>query len=159
MSIVYVSLGSNLGNREANLQKAINSITQRIGIVQQKSSIYETEPWGFNSFNNFLNLVIEIRTELNAEKVLVKLLEIEQDMGRKRDHEGYQDRIIDLDILLFDDIILKNKELEIPHPRLHQRLFTLEPLAEIAPDIFHPRFKTSIKTLLTTLLEEQNSSI
>ncbi len=157
MSIVYISLGSNLGNREANLKKAISYITQRIGILQQKSSIYETKPWGFNSFNNFLNLVIEIRTDLKPEKVLDELLEIEEEMGRKRNNNGYQDRTIDLDILLYDEIILKNKDLEVPHPRLHQRLFTLEPLAEIAPNLVHPTLNEPINSLLTKLLEEKKS--
>ncbi len=157
MSIVYISLGSNLGNREANLKKAISYITQRIGILQQKSSIYETKPWGFNSFNNFLNLVIEIRTDLKPEKVLDELLEIEEEMGIKRNNNGYQDRTIDLDILLYDEIILKNKDLEVPHPRLHQRLFTLEPLVEIAPNLVHPTLKEPINSLLIKLLEEKKS--
>ena len=129
-------------------------IESKIGMIEQKSSIYETEPWGFDSFNNFLNQVILVQTRLVARQVMDNLLEIEQRMGRKRiDSKRYTDRLIDLDILLFNDEIINEEGLHIPHPKLHTRAFVLKPLAEISNKTIHPRFNKSIMQLLSELVE------
>jgi 2-amino-4-hydroxy-6-hydroxymethyldihydropteridine diphosphokinase len=152
LAIVYVSLGSNLGDKKDNLLKACILINSELGIIVQKSSFYETKPWGFTSFNNFLNRVIEFETNLNPSKLLAALLSIEEKMGRKRSHDThYQDRIIDLDILFYDDEIINAANLVIPHPRLHLRKFVLAPLAEINSDLMHPVLRKKVGLLLKEL--------
>lgn len=146
MSKVYISLGSNLGNTAQNLETGINLIEAQIGTLQQKSSIYQTAPWGFTSFNNFLNQVAIFETELPANFIMHMLLQIEHQMGRNRELAGYADRIIDLDILLLGQSVIHTDDLEIPHPRMHLRKFVLLPMAEIEPNLMHP-------TLLKTMAE------
>ncbi len=152
MSKVYISLGTNLGNKPQNLKKACDLISKQIGIIQQKSSIYETEPWGYDSFNNFLNQVVEVKTEITPRKLLHNLLVIEEIMGRSRNSsKNYQDRIIDLDILLYDNLIMQNDELNLPHAKMHERKFALEPLVEINQGLIHPVFKKTMKQLFDEL--------
>lgn len=151
MITAYISLGSNLGNKQLNLQNAIEQLCQNAGVVKQKSTIYDTAPWGFSSFNNFLNQAVELETTLSAKDLLGVLLKIERDMGRLRTSEGYQDRIIDLDIMFYGNEIISTKILEVPHPRLHQRIFMLGPMAELSPNYVHPILKKSIATLLDEL--------
>jgi 2-amino-4-hydroxy-6-hydroxymethyldihydropteridine diphosphokinase len=148
---VYISLGSNLGNKQSNLDKAIDQLQQRAGVVRQKSTIYQTEPWGYASFNNFLNQVVHVTTDHTPSQLLTILLKIESDLGRQRVSEGLQDRVIDLDILFFDDQVISSDKLKIPHPRLHERLFMLEPMAEIAPNFIHPQFKQTVDVLTQVL--------
>lgn len=137
MATLYLSLGTNLGDRRSNLETAITHITQKVGTLQARSGIIETEPWGFDSSNRFLNMVIKIHTQLEPLEVLHTTQQIEKLMGRtaKSDKNGYQDRIIDIDILLYDEVVMNTPELTIPHPRMYERRFVMEPLAEIAPDL------------------------
>jgi 2-amino-4-hydroxy-6-hydroxymethyldihydropteridine diphosphokinase len=152
LSKVYISLGTNLGNKTQNLKTACDLISKNIGIIEQKSSIYETEPWGYDSFNNFLNQVIEVETELTPKILLQRLLLIEEKMGRKRlDVNNYQDRIIDLDILLYANLVINDAEIKIPHPKMHERKFMLEPLLEISKGLIHPILNKNVAELLNQL--------
>lgn len=146
-------MGTNLGNKTLNLNHALSQIEKNIGLIAQKSSIYETKPWGYQSFNNFLNQVVQVETTQSAPEVLRKLLQIEKSMGRNRDNLGYQDRTIDLDIIFFNEDEVAEQDLIVPHPKMHLRAFILEPMCEIQPNFMHPVFKKSIATLLTELKE------
>jgi len=148
MKKVFLGLGTNLGDREANLKTALESIIENIGPVVSLSSVYETEPWGFRTEDLFLNMVAEVETKLKPSGLLGRMLMIEANMGRLRSGTGYSSRIIDLDILLYGEEIMDSKSLVIPHPKLHERRFVLVPLCEIAPDLVHPVLKKNIKTLL-----------
>ncbi|MBR4793594.1 MAG: 2-amino-4-hydroxy-6-hydroxymethyldihydropteridine diphosphokinase [Bacteroidaceae bacterium] len=137
MATLYLSLGTNLGDRRSNLETAISLIGRRIGTVQAQSSVFETQPWGFESKNLFLNMAIKVQTGLEPLEVLHTAQAIEKEMGRtaKTGPEGYKDRIIDIDILLYDDLVIDSPELTIPHPHMYQRPFVMEPLAQIAPEL------------------------
>ena len=130
---VYLGLGSNLGNKEWNLSEAIRLIGERVGQVLRQSSFIETEPWGFQSDNSFLNAVILCETDKTPREVLLLTQQIERDMGRRQKSVsvGYADRIIDIDILLYDDLTIDEPDLKIPHPLMHQRDFVMRPLQEI----------------------------
>jgi 2-amino-4-hydroxy-6-hydroxymethyldihydropteridine diphosphokinase len=132
---VYFSLGSNIGNRKRQLHEAINFLNQRVGKVVAQSSTIETEPWGFSSPNMFLNACVCCETRLSPRQVLAVTQHIEQDMGRvgKSKNGIYQDRIIDIDILLYDDLHIDEPDLKIPHPLMEQREFVMKPLREILP--------------------------
>jgi 2-amino-4-hydroxy-6-hydroxymethyldihydropteridine diphosphokinase len=144
----FLLLGSNQGNRIENLSRAKQEIHHKIGAIQQASSVYETDPWGFESKGHFLNMVIRIDAKLSAESVLEKILDIEKELGRVRNSKGYSSRSIDIDILFYDDEIVEKPNLQIPHPRLHHRMFTLIPLMEISPGKIHPVFGKAISELL-----------
>jgi len=146
MSKVYFSIGSNKGNRSQLINEAIDKIDISIGRVELKSSIYETQSWGFKS-NNFYNVCLLIESSLSVESIFNKILKIEKDMGRLKSGNKYSDRCIDIDILFVEDIIVNNKNLIIPHPRLHLRNFVLTPMLDIAPDLIHPILNKSIKQL------------
>jgi 2-amino-4-hydroxy-6-hydroxymethyldihydropteridine diphosphokinase len=146
---LFLGLGSDLGDRKGNLLQAIGKIEEKIGPVVKISSIYETEPWGFKSDRNFLNIVINCLTELSAQDVLVSILEIEASLGRVRTGNGYESRNIDIDILFCDALIISDKDFIIPHPKINERRFVLVPLAEIAPDLIHPVTQKSVKALLS----------
>ena len=146
MSKVYFSIGSNKGNRSQLINEAIDKIDISIGRVELKSSIYETQSWGFKS-NNFYNICLLIESSLSVESIFNKILKIEKDMGRLKSGNKYSDRCIDIDILFVEDIIVNNKNLIIPHPRLHLRKFVLTPMLDIAPDLIHPILNKSIKQL------------
>lgn len=145
----FISLGSNKGERLANLRNAVEKIAQFADIIRC-SPVYETPPWGFHSSSSFLNAVIEVKTAQSPGLLLEKLLKTESVLGRDRSTEisGYCDRIIDLDILLYGDKILNNENLEIPHPRMTMRKFVLVPLKDIAPHFIHPVENKSISELL-----------
>ena len=130
---VFLGLGSNLGERQANIERAIELISERVGEVIRRSSLIETEPWGFESENKFLNGVILCETTLTPRQVLRKTQKIERDMGRKKKTSSlqYSDRPIDIDILLYDDITVDEPDLKIPHPRMQEREFVIIPLKEI----------------------------
>ncbi|NDV96672.1 2-amino-4-hydroxy-6-hydroxymethyldihydropteridine diphosphokinase [Dysgonomonas sp. 521] len=147
--IVYLGLGSNLGDRGENLENAIDNIEERIGEIVATSAFYVTEPVGFQSDNQFLNAACKVETGLSPTEVLETAQAIEREMGRhsKSVNKEYTDRIIDIDILLFDDKILESPDLVLPHPHLHERTFVLYPLAEIAGDYVHPVFCKSISQL------------
>ena len=144
-----ILIGSNQGQRELIISQSIKMLAERCGEVLLVSSLYETEPWGFIAEQNFLNQVVALDTEMNPYDLLRELLMIEKELGRKRhDVEGYESRPIDLDILYYDDIIINDEDLILPHPRLHKRRFALMPLCDIAADFIHPVFKRSNRELL-----------
>ncbi len=147
MKTIYLSLGSNQGNREAYLQEAIDRLSQARVCVLRISSVYETEPQDFPDQPWFLNLVLEASTELFPMQLLSRIQAIETELGRSR-RIPKGPRTIDIDILLFGRFIVDAPRLVIPHPRLHQRRFVLEPLAEIAPELRHPVFRKSMRELL-----------
>jgi 2-amino-4-hydroxy-6-hydroxymethyldihydropteridine diphosphokinase len=147
----YLSLGSNLGNREANLRDAIARLGS-LGTVVATSSFYETEPVDFLDQPWFLNCVVLLETDLSPQTVLQRLLESERAMGRER-RQPKGPRLIDIDILLFGDEVIHEPGLTIPHPALHERRFVLEPLVEIAPDVIHPVLKNTSSELLATFRE------
>lgn len=133
MHTVYLSLGSNIGNRKANLEEAIRKIGEMIGNIERQSSFLTTEPWGFQSPNLFLNAAVKVITGLSPTEVLEAGKRIEREMGRmKKSANGkYHDRIIDIDILMYDDLNINTSELTIPHPHMHERDFVMIPLREI----------------------------
>ena len=139
MAKAYIGLGTNIGNKRRNLITAAALLAERAGDVLSISSFYETEPWGFESDNTFLNAALLLETELEPLQLLSLTQEIEKEMGRTQKSDGaYHDRIIDLDILLYDLCVINEAALVVPHPLMHKRLFVMEPLAEIAPMLVHP---------------------
>lgn len=152
MANVYIGLGSNLGDRKKNITNATVILGSVMGDIKILSSIYETKPWGFSSNNLFLNAVILIETDCTPETCLQMAKRIEEEMGRTyAHHERYEDRIIDIDILLYDDITIHTESLTIPHPLIQEREFVLQPLSEIAPELIHPVLNKPIKDLLEEL--------
>ncbi len=152
MAVAYIGIGSNLGKREENCLHAIELLQRREIIVKKRSALYETEPWGITKQPRFINMAVEIETRLEPKDLLGVLKEIEKVMGREKSPK-WGPRIIDLDILLFDDMVLKEDELEIPHPLMHERDFVLRPLCEIAPDRIHPLLKMRICDLMQRLVK------
>ena len=154
---VYLGLGSNLGKREENLQNALAMIGEMTGRILISSSVYETEPWGFETKHRFLNMAIKLETMLLPSDLLECLLEIEKSMGRVRDKKQYSSRVIDIDILFYEDLDIAYHNLKIPHPHIQDRRFVLVPLVEIAPDLIHPVLQKSLKVLLNTCTD--NSAV
>ncbi|WP_199538127.1 2-amino-4-hydroxy-6-hydroxymethyldihydropteridine diphosphokinase [Emticicia sp. C21] len=144
---VYLGLGSNLGNRQENLGLACLRISESIGAIVAQSSIYETAAWGLTEQNDFLNQVICVATDYEAPEVLAMILAVEQSMGRIREVK-WGARIIDIDILYYNDAIIKLDNLAIPHPFIQDRRFVLAPLAEVASDFVHPILQQTNGTLL-----------
>ena len=144
--IVYLALGSNTGNRAANLKEALASLPPQME-VQAKSQVYETPPWGYTEQDKFLNQVLKVKTYLEPEPLLKHLKRLEVALGRK---ESFQNgpRLIDIDILFYDDLILESSGLVIPHPRAHERGFVLLPMMDIAPDFVHPLKQKSVRDLI-----------
>ncbi|MDQ3192733.1 MAG: 2-amino-4-hydroxy-6-hydroxymethyldihydropteridine diphosphokinase [Bacteroidota bacterium] len=148
MEKVVLLLGSNLGISQEILQKAIKLINDRVGVVEKASGIYQSKPWGFEHSNDFLNQVVLVNTQKSPEKLLDTILGIEGDLGRVREGGTYQARIIDIDILYYNEMVFDVEHLKIPHPLLQQRKFTLIPLVEILPDYIHPVFNKTNRELL-----------
>ena len=145
---IYLSLGSNQGNRIQQLQLATNKIFESIGAIFKISSVYETSSWGFDS-KPFLNCCLIVDTHLSLKESLFELQDIEKALGRKnKTQKGYEDRVIDIDILFFEDINCNTEDLVVPHPYIHDRKFVLKPLAEIAENFVHPTLKKTIIELL-----------
>ena len=148
--LVFVLLGSNLGERQLLVNQACEMIGERCGKIVAKSRVYESEPWGFKSEHWFLNQVVEISTSLSPDDLMKALLAIEKELGRDRSkpHEGYVSRPMDLDILYYGSQVIDTQLVTVPHPRLHQRRFTLLPLCDIAPDFVHPTMNLTNRELL-----------
>ncbi|MEX0995755.1 MAG: 2-amino-4-hydroxy-6-hydroxymethyldihydropteridine diphosphokinase [Flavobacteriaceae bacterium] len=150
----YISLGSNQGDRYHYLQEAVQAIFTEIGSVQKISPVYETASWGFEA-NDFLNAVLLVQTHLSAEQLLKNVLKIESKLGRTRTkNDSYESRIIDLDILYFDDAVIASKALQVPHLNLHKRKFVLQPLCDIAPDFVHPSTRETSLQMLNSCEDE-----
>ncbi len=150
MSKVYFEVGGNLGDREYYLERTKCLIAERIGFILRSSSIYESEPWGFEHENNFINQVLIVETQLSPAQILLEISFIEGVLGRERNASGYSARTADIDILFYDQQIMFSPNLVIPHPYLHKRLFVLTPLEELDPDLIHPLFSVTIHELLAS---------
>src|SRR5438045_4827250 len=153
---VYIGIGSNLGDRKANTQEAVDRVSKLPGTrVVRTSSLYESEPLG-DAKTWFVNSVIELETEFAPDELLKRLKAIEKAMGRKRvKGKRWGSRVIDLDILLCDQEIVEKRNLKIPHPEMHKRRFVLLPLAELAPQVVHPHLGQSVSALLATVRDEK----
>jgi 2-amino-4-hydroxy-6-hydroxymethyldihydropteridine diphosphokinase len=148
MNGIYIIIGGNLGDRLALIEDCKHKIEKEIGIISRSSSIYESASWGETDNPNYLNQVLYIESNFSAKEVLEKALEIEKELGRTRDKK-WESRLIDIDILFFNEEIIDEKNLKIPHPHLQNRKFVLVPLNEIANKFIHPVFKKSVSYLLS----------
>jgi dihydroneopterin aldolase / 2-amino-4-hydroxy-6-hydroxymethyldihydropteridine diphosphokinase len=156
MSIAYVGMGSNLGDKEANLREAIGYLRSAGCVINKASSMYITEPWGLRDQPLFVNMAVEVEISLTPCQLLRSLKSIESLMGRD-DTLKWGPRIIDLDILLFDNLIIRGDKLTVPHPLLHEREFALAPLAEIAPYAVHPILQKSVSELLREVSHDHDN--
>jgi len=147
MPKTYLLLGTNLADKLGNLSKTLEQLKEKVGTLQKTSAVYETMPWGIENQNIFLNQVICLESQLSPEELLETTQKIEKEMGRVR-LEKWGERLIDIDILYYENQIIDIKDLQIPHPQIPFRRFTLVPLVEIAPDFIHPILNISQKTLL-----------
>ena len=144
--IVYLALGSNLGDRLSNLKDAITSLSPQMD-VKAKSHVYETPPWGYENQEPFYNQVLKARTYLAPEQLLKHLKRLEVALGRKPSFQNGP-RLIDLDMLFYDDLVMNTSVITLPHPRLHERGFVLLPLMDIAPDLRHPILQKSVREMI-----------
>lgn len=153
MATLYVGLGSNQGARLRLMMCALNLIEERIGRFVGRSAFYETKPWGFVSEHPFLNAVAKIETTMKPLEVLAVTQQIERELGRiRKSIDGqYADRTMDIDLLFYDDMCLNLPELVLPHPQMHLRDFVLRPMADLAPDFYHPLLKQTMAELLRDL--------
>lgn len=157
MKTVFISLGSNLGDRISTIERAYAEIEAKIGRIELKSSFYKTPAWGFQSDEEFVNSLICIETNCELKELLLKLKEIEQELGRKKkDTTDYQDRLIDLDIIDYNGEVFASDLITVPHERLHLRNFVLFPLHEIAPNWMHPKLKTTVERLRKPMLNDHS---
>lgn len=160
MALVYLGLGTNIGNKRKNMVTAAALLAERAGDVLSLSSFYETEPWGFASENTFLNAALELETVYSPMELLRLTQQIEREMGRTQKSDGsYHDRIIDIDILLYGNEVVHHEDLVVPHPLMQQRLFVMQPLAEIAPSLVHPVLQKSMYDLYMDLLDGEDSEV
>lgn len=148
MTKLYLLLGGNLGDRKSVFAQARAILEDTVGKIAAQSALYETEPWGFDSDDLFWNQVLEITTVLSPDEVLQQTQKAELSLGRIRKANQYDSRIIDIDILFYGELIINQANLNVPHPRIQERKFTLIPLNEIAPDLIHPVFQKNIRQLL-----------
>ena len=155
--MVYLGLGTNLGDKEQNLRMSIKKIVERIGNVVSLSAFYATAPWGFSSENSFLNAAVCVETTLLPLQVLEETQRIERELGRteKSVNGLYADRLIDIDLLLYDDRVMDAEGLILPHPLMTERRFVMEPLSEIAPDVVHPVLHKTMKELFISSFSPQ----
>ncbi len=149
MALIYIGIGSNEGNRFAILQEAILQLKRNLGVFLQNSSLYETEPWGFDSNQSFYNGVLKFETEHGPKEVLNILQYIEKQAGRKqKSSAGYEDRTLDLDLLYYDNQLIQEEGLVVPHPKISERNFVLFPMAEIDADFVDPAHQKTIRLLI-----------
>ena len=155
--MVYLGLGTNLGDKEQNLRMSIKKIEERIGNVVSLSAFYATAPWGFSSENSFLKAAVCVETTLLPLQVLEETQRIERELGRteKSVNGLYADRLIDIDLLLYDDRVMDAEGLILPHPLMTERRFVMEPLSEIAPDVVHPVLHKTMKELFISSFSPQ----
>lgn len=152
--LTYLLLGADIGDKRTAFAKAKQLIGERVGRVVRESSLYESEAWGFESTTTFLNQVLEVATPLLPLDLLTELQQIEVALGRTRSGNGYESRLIDIDILFYDRLVIDIPELSIPHPHLHKRMFTLEPLNELIPDFIHPSLHKAVADLKAECIDE-----
>lgn len=158
--MIYLSLGSNLGDRIKFLKEAVTKISDRCGTIVHQSPYYETEPVGFEAENQFINACIAIECDLNPNELLQELQIIEKESGRKKSElDGYASRNLDIDIIFYNHEVLTNENLKIPHPRFQDRLFVLQPLNDIASDFIDPLSGESINTLLNICIDVTQVSL
>ena len=148
MNTLFLLIGGNEGNRKANMKATRTLIEQEIGRIVLKSSLYNTEPWGFEPGRDFINQALRVETELSPPAILNKIGKIESYFGRTRVKGKYTSREMDIDILFYNDAIINLSDLTVPHPRLQERKFVLIPMAELAPEFIHPVLKLTIARLL-----------
>lgn len=150
--IAYISIGSNIGNKLENCKNSIDSLAElKTSIISSRSSFYITEPVDYINQDWFVNLVVKIETRLDPFQLLDKLKSIQSNAGRNHNAERFGPRILDLDIIMYDDLIINSSELIIPHPRMHKRRFVLKPICDIDPHIVHPVLKKDMQCLLDSL--------
>jgi len=149
MNTIFFSIGSNIGNRRENINQAIMLLESKVGYIQKVSSFYETQPWGLETQNDFYNIVLKLSTKLDIEEVFVKIMDIEKKMKRES-RKKWESRIIDIDVLFFNNDIINKVGIQVPHPWLHLRKFVLAPLAEIDADFVHPVLNKSVLEILNT---------
>ena len=147
MNTIFLQLGSNLGDRELLLKDAITAIKNSVGDVVAFSKVYESTPWRVEGQENYLNQILKVRTILSADEVLSSVLDIEKQLGRIR-LEKWGERLIDIDIIFYNDSIIETPELCVPHKHLHERMFVLTPLHNIAPEMVHPKYNKTIEELI-----------
>ncbi|MDA3904548.1 MAG: 2-amino-4-hydroxy-6-hydroxymethyldihydropteridine diphosphokinase [Bacteroidales bacterium] len=158
MHKIVILLGSNRGDSKNLILKAKYLLESKLGTFLKASSLYESEAWGFKSDNAFLNQVLVFKTQLKIQEILKIALDIENELGRIRSHNGYASRTMDIDLLFYDNLTIEEVDLQIPHPRLHLRRFTLEPLGEIMPDFVHPKLHKTIRELLVSCKDDLNTT-
>ncbi len=152
--LLVLLLGSNLGNRSGNLHQACLLIGESIGPIKSVSSIYDTAPWGYDSNNGFLNQCITVWSDMDPGRILERIHLIEAKLGRQGRSLEYIDRLIDIDILFYGDMVLSRPDLQIPHNKIQDRRFSLVPMAEILPDFVHTVFRKKISTLLSECMDK-----
>jgi len=156
----YLGLGSNLGNRRKQLLTAIERLSEKAGNILAFSDFYETDPCGYQSVHPFLNAAVHVETSLSPYELLAVTQQIERELGRtaKSKDRQYADRTMDIDILMYDEMILQNPDLVLPHPLMHERLFVLQPLAGIAPNLLHPVLNKSILDIIFNCVNNTDSN-
>ncbi len=156
MNTIFLSIGSNSGNRVAHLNQILTRIHNQAGKINAMSHVYETTPWGFESNDVFLNLAVEIESDLSPHNLLNSLQHIEQTSKKKSSGDQYISRTADIDILLYNDIIMTDNDLVVPHPLMHLRAFCIIPLSDIAAHLLHPVFRKKIREFVPNFCKDQS---